>query len=416
MVKEDEMIDIGDIDMDKYPSEGKKYNKRKISVIIGIFVMLGLLIIGVFVAVIVSLSVLYAVEINQTSDSGTNNEYEGDSLGDILLSIENGEVTDWYTYNEDELLTMPLPDIFSQVIRNTTEYQVTLHNAKTWSSPKKFEENIKDLLTTINNVYNLGLTYENGVESLRIQYKLDTKGNYSCFNDRNVRIRDYTKGPKAGITTIDIKENSQNFTEAWLFPFFPNTDIFEDPYTLWTPTTVAEDSESSQKLEYDVHEDGSTKYSRESRIFIDSHPVYNEWTCRDLVLLYPWAFGELPDEYLDNHVKNRDEGEFNAFDPWYLIEHDIYFYYDDSDNLKTTSDVPSQEYIESSTRCEFATTVRYDTYNDADTHEKAPNYAEFSVRAYSTNNGLYNWDDNVLDILTNIQTAVGIWENEMSMK
>ena len=231
------------------------------------------------------------------------------------------------------------PDPNGEFIRNTSEYQIDYENITAWNNR---DEMVEAYLEVCNRSPLLDISMDDGQFSARIQYKLITSGETRCYNNREIRVREYISGYNEGTSYVDIKNNSEDRSEACDVPLWPADEYLDD---------------SRQKCETDIHQ-CKNKFSRETRIFFDEPQEFI--TCRDLLHLYPWAFDELPEDKQRNEVDVDEDGS------WWIA------------SFKGMMD---------DTNYEMSFTLRYDKDEDAISGDVAPIYGEWSIRIYTEDDG-----------------------------
>ena len=174
-------------------------------------------------------------------------------------------------------------------IKNTTEYQIDINDLTSWNNRNS---ELQIWLTAMNeNSEYLNLTMDDANYYARVQYTIGISGNTKCYEDWEIRVRDYISGSKTGQTEVDIKGNDKTAAGAYALPFTPSTVYF---------------SNSSQKCENDVHHcPKDDKWSRETRIMFDFNIEFS--TCEDIIKLYPDAFPNLPSNKHKNQVNKASD-------------------------------------------------------------------------------------------------------------
>ena len=231
------------------------------------------------------------------------------------------------------------PDPNGEFVRNSSEYQITYANIDDWIDRDAM---VESYLEVCNRSPLLDISMDDGKFSARIQYKLITSGETRCYNNREIRVRDYISGYNEGTSYVDIKSSSTNLSKACDVPFWPADEYLDD---------------SRQKCETDIHQ-CKNKFSRETRIFFDE--AQELVTCRDLLHLYPWAFDELPEDKQLNEVDVDEDGS------WWIA------------SFKGMMD---------DTNYEMSFTLKYETSEDAISGDIAPIYGEWSIRIYTEDDG-----------------------------
>merc|ERR1712137_162915 len=256
--------------------------------------------------------------------------------------------------NSSPITTPPTPDSSTEFVRNSREYQITYSDYSVWLDRNSMVTQFNEQASA-NNPY-LDLSSGIGQESVRTQYKILTAGEKRCYNDREIRVREYQSGYGAHTSYVDIKSNSWDRDKACDVPFWP-AETYHNT--------------SRQKCERDVHE-CNDKFSHETRIFF-SEQHHSIDTCYDLLLLYPWAFDELPEEHQGNPVDVYD------LNPWWTL---VY-----------------KGQMDGDTNYEIAFTLRYSTLEEATSGTHAPPvYGEWSIRIYSVDDGMSeSWNEPVVD-------------------
>lgn len=285
-----------------------------------------------------------------TSGTGSSNDEESSS------SNEATSYTSEYSTIPDDFVPFVVPDPpdpNDEFIRNSAEFQITLENNSDWINRNYMVLQFTEQCNQLNEYLNISLA--DGNEAVRIQYKLLTGGSSKCYNNREIRVREYKAGEKSGTSYVDIKSNSHDRSKACDVPFWPAQNYY---------------NQSRQKCERDVHQ-CDDKYSHETRVFFDD--IHTMTTCYDLLLVYPWAFDELPPEEQYHSV------EVDDLNPWW------------------TSVFKGQ--MDGDTNYEIAFTLRYDDLEQAIAgYIEAPKYGEWSIRIYSLDDGASEfWNDDVVE-------------------
>lgn len=231
----------------------------------------------------------------------------------------------------------------------TSEYQISFPQPYAWHDRE-------DLVTEWmefwgNNSAYFAESQPRVSTTIRHQYFVDMTGRSSCHSGDRIRVREYeqqdSEGGRTTGTTVDIKGNSNSKSGALALPYWPDPAL-----------------PSQQKMEQDYH-GCSLKYSRESRVYLDtSAPHFSH--CRDISSLFPWA---LKEEYDDHKVK------VHKHEYWWVRQY--------------------SGYLDQDTRFAIAFTLRYPTREGARRQAVPANRGEWSIRIYSREDGLtdtYNGD------------------------
>jgi hypothetical protein len=106
-------------------------------------------------------------------------------------------------------------------------------------------------------------------------------------------------------------------------------------------------------------------------------------------------------------------------EPWWVYEHNSYLMNIPGSSATTKhpgivagpvnnlSELPA-----SASMVESTVTLQYDSVISAQTSFPPPTYGEWSLRVYGTNSGLGPWDQDVLDVLENMYTALKKWNGD----
>jgi hypothetical protein len=119
--------------------------------------------------------------------------------------------------------------------------------------------------------------------------------------------------------------------------------------------------------------------------------------------MFPWAFPNLPVEKQGNKLST------GTIEHWWVLEHSAYLYSSEgkANGTQHPGVISSGEGEEDTTknhtgtRCESTVTLKYSSVSDA-ISGKNPSYGEWSLRIYSTDDGLGDWDSVVVAAVSNM--------------
>ena len=392
------MEDDLNIDVIESPDSGRPivpgFNKRKI-------ILLAAILLVVFLVVVAALSTVLALSLTLTGgddESESNNNNNNNPPGPKPTGKPSApiDLDEWYS-NDGIVLGQappPFPDVKKEALRNTSEYQITLDMKAVGNNRTVI---ISKILSILSNFTGLPFDANNGAEAVRNQHVVnDVKS--SCVDGPQIRVRDYVTGPKTGGTTVDIKGNSGSNKQGSVdFPYYPGPAFPDSPYS--EPEGNPAPS-SFQKVEKDVHP-CDFKYSRETRIFFEYPPAIE--TCHDLLHMFPWAFPNLPANKQDNKLST------GTIEHWWVLEHSAYLYSSEGKAqgtqhpgvISTGEGEEDTTKGHTGTRCESTVTLKYSSVSDA-VSGKNPSYGEWSLRIYSTDDGLGDWDSVVVAAVSNM--------------
>lgn len=154
----------------------------------------------------------------------------------------------------------------------------------------------------------------------------------------------------------------------------------------------------------DMHRCGF-KYSRETRIFLKQAPDIK--TCHDIMHLYPWLNPTMPPE------QQAEPLTIGYLERWYVFDHVAYLYSAPGEALNTEHpnviagglNEPDLSEGRRGMRCESTITIKYPSYENF-LAQKRTIFGEWSLRIYSTDDGLGEWDDTIVAVIDRLHREI----------